>query len=115
MSFLSTTIGRIVALSSMVVACVLCSAAAMADVKKWVEPNGRVNYGDQPPEGADVVPFSVQPDPVESEQHGSRPVADPDDSAVLLESGAKRPLPGWSLQQKGHVYFLEPNVVSNSK
>ena len=115
MSFLSTSIGRIVALSWLAAACVLCSGAAMADVKKWVDPNGRVNYGEHPPLGAVIVPFSVQPDSIESEQHGSRPIDDPDDPAVLLESGAKRPLPGWSLRQKGHVYFLEPKVVSNSK
>ena len=115
MSFLSTSIGRIVALSWLAAAFVLCSAAAMADVKKWVEPNGRVNYGEHPPLGAVIVPFSIQQDPIESGQHGSGSVDDSDDSAVLLESGAKRPLPGWSLQQKGHVYFLEPNVVSNSK
>jgi len=87
----------------------------MADVKKWVEPNGRVNYGEHPPLGAVIVPFSVQPDRIESEQHSSRPENDPDDPAVFPESGAKRPLPGWSLQQRGHVYFLDPNVVSDSK
>jgi hypothetical protein len=84
----------------------------MADVKKWVEPNGRVNYGDHPPLGAVIVPSSIRPDRIESEQHGSRPENDP---AVLAQSGAKRPLPGWSLQQRGHVYYLDPDVVSNSK
>jgi hypothetical protein len=115
MSFLSTTIGRIVALSWLAAAFVLCSDAAMADVKKWVEPNGRVNYGDHPPLGAVIVPFSIQPDGIEPERHGSRPVNYPDETAVLPRLDAKRPLPGWSLQQRGHIYFLDPNVVSNSK
>ena len=115
MSFLSTSIGRIVALSWLAAACVLCSGAAMADVKKWVDPNGRVNYGEHPPLGTVIVPFSVQPDRAESEQHVSPPEDYPDDPAVLPESCAKRPLPGWSLQQRGHVYFRDPNVVSNSK
>jgi len=87
----------------------------MADVKKWVEPDGRVNYGEHPPLGAVIVPFSIQPDRVESEQHGSRPENYSGDPAVLPQSGVKRPLPGWSLQQRGHIYFIDPNVVSNSK
>jgi hypothetical protein len=96
MSFLSTLICRNVALSWLAAAFVLCSDAAMADAKKWVEPNGRVNYGDHPPLGAVIVPFSIQPDRIESEQHRSRPVNYPDDPAVLPRPNAKRPLPGWS-------------------
>jgi hypothetical protein len=95
MSFLSTSICRIVALSWLAAAFVLCTEAAMADVKKWVEPNGRVNYGDHPPLGAVIVPFTNQPDRIDSERHGSRPVSYPERTA-LPQPDAKRPLPGWS-------------------
>jgi hypothetical protein len=115
MSFLSTSICRIVALAWLAAAFVVCTETAIADVKKWVEPNGRVNYGDHPPLGAVIVPFTTQPDQIESERHGSRPENGPDDPAVLPQSGVKRPLPGWSLQQRRHIYFLDLNVVSNSK
>ena len=96
MSFLSTSIGRIVALSWLAAAFVLSTEVAVADVKKWVEPNGRTNYGNHPPLGAVIVPFSIQPDRIESERHGSRPVNYLDETAVLPRPDAKRPLPGWS-------------------
>jgi hypothetical protein len=87
---------RIVALPWLAAAFLLFSATAIADVKKWVDPDGRVNYGDDPPLGAVIVPFSIRPNQIESERLGLRPANYPDDSAAFPRADVKRPLPGWS-------------------
>ena len=87
---------RIVALPWLAAAFLFSSDAAMADVKKWVDADGRVNYGDDPPLGAVIVPFSIRPNQIESERLGSRPVSYPDDPGALPGQDAKRPPPGWS-------------------
>jgi hypothetical protein len=91
---------RIVALSSLAAVFMLSSGSAMADIKKWVEPNGRVNYGEHPPEGAVIVPFSAHPDRTGSDR------TEPDrvESVVSQPPGAKRPKPGWSWRYRGSKY-----------
>lgn len=54
--------------------CLLGSGAAVADINKWVDPDGRVNYGDQPPSGADITPVLIWPDLIETERLGLRTV-----------------------------------------
>ena len=48
----------------------------MADVKKWVYPDGRVNYGDNPPSGADTTPVDVRPNVIETDWSRLRTVND---------------------------------------
>ena len=48
----------------------------MADVKKWVDPDGRVNYGDNPPSGADTTPVDVRPNVIETDWSRLRTVND---------------------------------------
>jgi hypothetical protein len=76
----------------------------MADIKKWVEPNGRVNYGEHPPDGAVIVPMSVHPDQTESDRHGAHADDYPGDTVVSNPSGTKRPKPGWSWRYRGSKY-----------
>ena len=39
----------------------------MADVEKWVDPDGRVHYGDNPPSDADTTPVDVRPNVIETD------------------------------------------------
>ena len=95
MSSWRVSMSRIVLMPMLAAILLLFCGAATADIKKWIEPNGRVNYGDYPPVGAVVVPLSIQPVRTEPEQDASRPVNDPN-ADVPTPADAKRPLPGWS-------------------
>ena len=50
----------------LVFALLLMNDAVMADIKKWVEPGGRVHYGDWPPPEADAAPVKVRPNVIET-------------------------------------------------
>ena len=56
-----------------VLACVLAAASAQAQVYKWVDENGKVQYGDRPPDKAKAAPVGVMPGPADAR------VAKPDD------------------------------------
>jgi hypothetical protein len=78
----------------------ICGDAAMADINRWIDENGRVNYGDRPPASVDSEPVSIRPNVIETdrtepEQDASRPVNDPN-ADVTTPADPKRPLPGWS-------------------
>jgi hypothetical protein len=57
-------------------ATLLFSGVAAADVEKWVDPDGQVHYGDQPPSGADSRPVEVRPNVIEIERSASPTVID---------------------------------------
>ncbi len=42
------------------------SEAAVADIEKWIGPDGGVNYGDNAPPGADAKPVLVRPNVIET-------------------------------------------------
>ena len=44
----------------------LSSEAIMASVEKWVDPHGRVHYGDHPPAGVDTTPVEIRPNVIET-------------------------------------------------
>ncbi len=48
----------------------------MADVEKWVDPDGRVHYGDHPPSGAETTPVEVWPNVIETDRSGLPTVID---------------------------------------
>jgi hypothetical protein len=51
----------------------LASAFAMADVYKWVDPQGTVHYGDRPPAaGADSSTLTLPPAPSNDPDHRQR-------------------------------------------
>ena len=52
----------------LVFAFLLTNGTAVADIKKWVGPGGRVHYGDWPPPEADAAPVKVQPNVIETRQ-----------------------------------------------
>jgi hypothetical protein len=56
-----------------VIACVLAATGATAQVYKWVDENGKVQYGDRPPDKVKAAPVGIMPGPADS------PVAKPDD------------------------------------
>ena len=56
-----------------VLACVLAAASAQAQVYKWVDENGKVQYGDKPPDKVKAAPVSITPGPADA------PAAKPDD------------------------------------
>ena len=66
MSSLYASMCRIVGISWLVVAFSFCCDAAMADVNKWVDPDGRVNYGDHPPLRANTTQVSIRPNVIET-------------------------------------------------
>ena len=43
---------------------------AMADVQKWVDRDGGVHYGDQPPPWADATPVKLRPNVIDTDPHG---------------------------------------------
>jgi hypothetical protein len=66
---------RIVSMLWLVFAFLLTNDTAMADIKKWVEPGGRVHYGDWPPPEADAAPVKVRPNVIETRQRVPQAVA----------------------------------------
>jgi hypothetical protein len=44
----------------------LSSEAIMAGVEKWVDPHGRVHYGDHPPAGVDTTLIEIRPNVIET-------------------------------------------------
>jgi hypothetical protein len=44
----------------------LSSEAIMASVEKWVDPHGRVHYGDHPPAGVDTTAVEIRPNVIET-------------------------------------------------
>jgi hypothetical protein len=54
-------------------ACVLAAASAQAQVYKWVDENGKVQYGDKPPDKVKAAPVAITPGPADA------PTAKPDD------------------------------------
>lgn len=46
----------------------LTGGFAVADVEKWIDPDGGVHYGDRPPAGVDAVPVPVRPNVIETDQ-----------------------------------------------
>jgi len=56
-----------------VLACALAAVGAQAQVYKWVDENGKVQYGDRPPDAKKAAPVNVMPGPADA------PVAKPDD------------------------------------
>lgn len=47
-------------------AALIFSDAAMADIEKWVDRDGQVHYGDQPPPEAGATPLKVRPNVIET-------------------------------------------------
>jgi len=43
---------------------------ANADVQKWVDRDGGVHYGDQPPPWADPTPVKLTPNVIDTDSHG---------------------------------------------
>jgi len=56
-----------------VLACVLAAASAQAQVYKWIDENGKVQYGDRPPDKTKAAPVGIMPGPADA------PAAKPDD------------------------------------
>lgn len=74
MSSLYASMCRIVGISWLLAAFLFCSDAAVADINKWIDPDGRVNYGDHPPLGADTTQVSIRLNVIETDRIRLRPV-----------------------------------------
>ncbi|MCZ6770720.1 MAG: DUF4124 domain-containing protein [Proteobacteria bacterium] len=59
---------RIVGIPCLVAATLLGSDAAVADINKWIDPDGRVNYGDHPPLGADITSVLIRSNVIETDR-----------------------------------------------
>ena len=76
----------------MLIVALLSGMAAAAEVDKWIDPQGQVHYGDQPPAGSDARRVRVQPNVIETGGGGgaadlapapaSIPTADPKSAPV---------------------------------
>ena len=78
----------------MVLAGLLLAAAASAQTYKWVDKNGRVQYGDTPPPGVNAAPMrSVPRAAPPAPAAASSPAAKPDDAktAAAKKSGPLTP------------------------
>ena len=79
---------------SLVAASLLGSDAAVADINKWVDPDGRVNYGDHPPLGADTTPVLIRLNVIETDRIRFRTViikpSDPPESSAGLDASETR-------------------------
>jgi hypothetical protein len=73
MPSLCASMRRIVALPCLAAASLLCGGA-MADINKWIDPGGGVNYGDHPPSWADTMPVSIRPNVIDTDRIGLRSV-----------------------------------------
>ena len=74
----------------------LCSATAAAEIKKWIDAEGQVHYGDLPPSGTNATPLRVQPNVIETDQRATPPVNDelldrPDAPAGAKSTAASEP------------------------
>jgi hypothetical protein len=69
---LCASMSRIVGMPWLATALLLCGDAAMADINKWIDPAGRVNYGDHPPSWADTMSVSIRPNVIETDPIGLR-------------------------------------------
>jgi len=49
-----------------IVACALAAASASAQVYKWVDENGKVQYGDRPPDAKKAAPVNLMPGPADA-------------------------------------------------
>ena len=94
MSSLCASMCRIVGIPWLVAAFLLGSAAAVADINKWVGPDGRVNYGDHPPLGADITPVLIRLNVIETDRIRLRTViaepSDPRESSADLDASETR-------------------------
>jgi hypothetical protein len=82
--------GWLAALPWMAAAAMLSAAAVAADVEKWIDADGRVHYGDQPPANADSRPLAVRPNVIETGGPVQPAVAvpPPAQSAMPVEAAA---------------------------
>jgi len=48
-------------------AVLLSGTAAVAEIQKWVDLDGQVHYGDQPPSSVDATPVDLQPNVIETD------------------------------------------------
>jgi hypothetical protein len=65
--------------------CLAFSAAAMAQAYKWVDKNGKVQYGDAPPAGVKATPLRAAPGPA------SQPASAAKDDAKAAKKGPLTP------------------------
>ena len=81
-------------------AVLISSPAAMADsgeqtrIAKWVDHNGGIHYGDQPPPWADATPVKVQPNVIDTDLHGVIPQYRPADLRQPARQVRKAPITG---------------------
>lgn len=85
-------------LLTLVFAPLLVSSPTSADIEKWVDREGRVHYGDQPPSWANATPVVVRPNVIETD-----PVATPVSVTKRPAATRKRTSPVSADRERGDI------------